>query len=148
MPVDKNLVTRKITFINRDLKMLLKLSNFSFPEYLKKPEYEAAAERFLERVVGRMIDINYHILAEGKQYTPIDYYNSFVDMGEMGYLDKKFSKKIADAAGLRNRLTHEYDKIDEKKIYKAIKTSLGDVPKYLTQIDKLLGKGSKQNKLI
>ncbi len=148
MPIDKKLITRKITFINRDLRMLSKLGDFSLQEFLKKPEYEAAAERFLERIIGRMIDVNYHILAEGKQHSPIDYYSSFIDIGDMGYLDKKFSKKIAHAAGLRNRLTHEYDKIDEKKIYEAIKTSLVDVPKYLVQISKLLNKRSKQKKLL
>ncbi len=148
MPIDDNLITRKITFINRDLKMLSKLSRLPFEEYLKKFEYEALAERYLERIIGRMVDINYHVLAKAESHSPTDLYNSFLDMGKMGYLDKNFSVKLASSAGLRNRLTHEYDEIDEKKVYQAMKASLKDVPKYLLQIDKLLGKKSKQKKLL
>lgn len=148
MPVDEKVIIRKITFINRDLKLLAGLSRLTLSEYLKKPEHEALAERYLERIIGRMIDINYHILAKAEEYSPLDMYNSFVDMGKYGYLNDKLAKKLADSAGLRNRLTHEYDEIDEKKIYKATKTCLEDVPKYLQKIEKITGKKSKQKKLL
>lgn len=148
MPIDEKIIMRKITFINRDLKLLAGLSRLTLAEYLKKPEHEALAERYLERIIGRMIDINYHILTKAKKHSPLDMYSSFVDMGKKGYFDRKLAEKLADSVGLRNRLTHEYDEIDEKKIYKAMKTSLMDVPKYLAQIDKMLGKKSKQKKLL
>jgi len=148
MPADEKVIMRKITFINRDLKLLRGLSRLTFSEYISKPEYEALAERYLERIVGRMIDINYHVLARAEKHAPIDMYNSFVDMGKYRYLGKKLASKLADSAGLRNRLTHEYDEIDEKKIYAAIKSSLRNVPKYLVAVDKLLKNNSKQKKLL
>ncbi len=148
MAIDENMVTRKITFINRDLKFLSILSRLSMEEYLKKFEHEALAERYLERIIGRMIDINYHILAIEKDHSPTDLHASFVDMGEMGYLEKGFAQRLAKSAGLRNRLTHEYDEIDEKKVYEAMKDCLKDVPKYLAQIDKLIGKKSKQKRIL
>ncbi len=85
-----------------------------------------------------MIDINYHILTEKENHIPVDYYTSFIELGKKGYLPMKFAEMIADSAGLRNRLAHEYDKIDEKKIYQAAKSCLKDVPKYLKHIDKSL----------
>lgn len=147
MPVDEKIIMRKITFINRDLKLIAVLNRLSLPEYLKKPEYEALAERYLERIIGRMIDINYHILAKSEKHSPLDMYNSFIDMGKKGYFDRKLAEKLADSAGLRNRLTHEYDEIDERKIYKAMKSCLEDVPKYLQRVEKIIGKKSKQKKL-
>jgi uncharacterized protein YutE (UPF0331/DUF86 family) len=87
-------------------------------------------------------------LAKAEEHSPTDMYNSFIDMGKKGYLDNRLAGKTADSAGLRNRLTHEYDEIDEKKIYKAMKTCLADVPRYLSQIEKLLNKKSKQKKLL
>ncbi|MDI6778238.1 MAG: DUF86 domain-containing protein [Patescibacteria group bacterium] len=148
MPVDKKVITRKITFINRDLKLLADLSRLTLSEYLKKPEYEALAERYLERIIGRMIDINYHILAKAEKHSPLDMYNSFVDMGKKRYLNNRLAERLANSAGLRNRLTHEYDEIDERKIYKAIRSCLEDVPKYLLRIEKLINKKSKQKKLL
>jgi len=136
MPIDKKLISRKITFINNDLKSLKALSKLSLKTYLSKSEYEALAERYLERIIGRMIDINYHILSEKESEIPTDFYNSFVIMGRKKYLPYKFSETMANSAGLRNRLAHEYDEIDPKKVFEAMEICLKDVPKYLKNIIK------------
>ncbi len=127
-----------MSLIREDLKSLLFLGKISLKTFLSKSEHEALAERYLERIIGRMIDINYHILAEKENHIPVDYYNSFIELGKKKYLPMKFAEKIADSAGLRNRLAHEYDEIDEKKIYQAAKTCLKDTPKYLNYIVKSL----------
>jgi uncharacterized protein YutE (UPF0331/DUF86 family) len=136
MPIDKKLIHRKISLINVDLKSLQALNKLSLKTYLSKSEYEALAERYLERIIGRMIDINYHILSEMENDVPTDFYNSFVKMGRKKYLPLKLSSTMADSAGLRNRLAHEYDEIDPKKVFEAIDSCLRDVPKYLKNIVK------------
>jgi uncharacterized protein YutE (UPF0331/DUF86 family) len=138
MPIDKKLIQRKITLINVDLKSLRKLSSLSLKTYLSKSEYEAMAERYLERIIGRMIDINYHILSERENEIPTDFYNSFIKLGRKKYLPIKLADTMANSAGLRNRLAHEYDEIDPKKVFQAIESCLSDVPKYLKSIVKSL----------
>lgn len=136
MPIDKKLINRKITLINNDLKSLKTLSKLSLKTYLSKSEYEALAERYLERIIGRMIDINYHILSEKENEIPTDFYSSFIKMGRKKYLPSKLADTMANSAGLRNRLAHEYDEIDPKKVFEAIESCLRDVPKYLKNIVK------------
>ena len=138
MPLDEKLIIRKITLINVDLKNLKSLSKLSLKTYLSKDEYETLAERYLERIIGRMIDINYHILSEKKSEMPTDFYSSFIMLGKRKYLPTKFAEKLADSAGLRNRLAHEYDEIDAKKVFSALEVCLKDVPKYLKYIMKSL----------
>ena len=138
MPLDEKLIIRKITLINGDLKNLKSLSKLSLKTYLSKDEYETLAERYLERIIGRMIDINYHILSEKKSEMPTDFYSSFIMLGKRKYLPTKFAEKLADSAGLRNRLAHEYDEIDAKKVFSALEVCLKDVPKYLKYIMKSL----------
>ncbi|MEI8343580.1 MAG: DUF86 domain-containing protein [Candidatus Moraniibacteriota bacterium] len=138
MSIDKKLISRKITFINKDLLALKKLSQLSLKTYLSQTDYEAMAERYLERIIGRMIDINYHILSELENQIPTDYFSSFVELGKKKYLSKLLAETLANSAGLRNRLAHEYDEIDEKKVFATIGTCLKDVPKYLKQIIKSL----------
>jgi uncharacterized protein YutE (UPF0331/DUF86 family) len=138
MSIDEKIINRKITLINADLKNLKTLSRLSLKTYLSKADYEALAERYLERVIGRMIDINYHVLSENENEIPTDFYNSFVEMGRKKYLPAKFADKMANSAGLRNRLAHEYDEIDAKKVFEAVATSLADIPKYLKNIMKSL----------
>ncbi len=139
MPIDKKLIQRKITLINSDLKSLKKLSGLSLKTYLSKEEYEVLAERYLERIIGRMIDINYHILSEKENKIPTDFYSSFVMLGKKKYLPSKLAGTMANSAGLRNRLAHEYDEIDAKKVFEAAISCLRDVPKYLKCIVKSLG---------
>jgi len=139
MPIDKKLINRKITLINNDLKSLKALSKLSLKTYLSKAEYEALAERYLERIIGRMIDINYHILSEKENEIPTDFYGSFIELGRKKYLPLKLAEVMANSAGLRNRLAHEYDEIDAKKVFEAIASCLNDAPKYLKNIVKSLG---------
>jgi len=138
MPIDKKLVSRKITLINNDLKSLKALSKLSLKTYLSKADYEALAERYLERIIGRMIDINYHILSEKEKEISIDFYNSFIALCRKKYLPIKLAGIMANSAGLRNRLAHEYDEIDPKKIFAAIESYLKDTPRYLKNIVKSL----------
>ena len=58
--IDRALVTRKITLILKDLAALTDLSRQSREAYLANPINEVLAERYLERMIGLMIDINYH----------------------------------------------------------------------------------------
>ncbi|MBU4257406.1 DUF86 domain-containing protein [Patescibacteria group bacterium] len=148
MPINLKLVNRKINLINRDLKSLRKIENISLKKFLAESDYETLAERYLERIIGRMIDINYHILSEENDYTPTDYYNSFTDMGKKNYLPVQLARSLANSAGLRNRLAHEYDEIDEEKIYQAVKKCLNEVPQYIKHIIKFLDKFSKQKRMI
>src|SRR3989344_4643595 len=139
MPIDEELINRKVTLINNDLKSLKELSKLSLKTYLSKAEYETLAERYMERIIGRMIDINYHILSEKEKEIPADFYNSFIALGKKGYLPMALADTIADSAGLRNRLAHEYDEIDSKKVFAAMISCLSGVPKYLKSIVKSLG---------
>lgn len=146
MLINRKLINRKITLINRDLKNLEEIGKVPLAKYLRNDTYEALAERYLERIIGRMIDINYHILTEEASEPPLDYFDSFVKLGARKYLPREFAEKIANSAGLRNRLAHEYDEIDPKKIHSAVKTCLADAPKYLNNIIKILDKLSGQRK--
>ena len=40
---------------------------------------------------------------------------SFTRLAELGVLDAEFARRIARAAGLRNRLVHEYEDIDPRR---------------------------------
>jgi len=129
--IDGELVTRKVVLIGGALEELRKLAAGGLDAYLADPYKEILAERFLERMVSRMIDINYHVITGSDHPPPKDYYDSFTELGRMGVLDTKFAAGIAVAAGLRNRIVHEYDEIDPEKVFEAILSALADLPVYM-----------------
>ncbi len=58
--VDRELVTREMALILDDLRAVTPLAQKSVDEYLANRIDEVLAERYLERMSGRMIDINVH----------------------------------------------------------------------------------------
>lgn len=144
--IDKVLIHRKIALISKDLRGLKPMSLLSQKEYFRKIDYEILAERYLERIITRMIDINYHLIVESNNPPPKDYFSSFTELGKLGILAPDFSEKLAKYAGLRNRLVHEYNTLDERKIYLAVKTIIKDAPRYLNYIEEFI-EGKKKKKL-
>lgn len=132
--VDKTLIIRKITLISKDLKALEPLVHMELDKFLQDQVNEIIAERYLERIIGRMIDINYHIITELDNPPPRDYFESFIELGKLKILPPKLATAIAQAAGLRNRLVHEYNELDEEKIYQGLQEVARDVPRYLEHI--------------
>jgi len=136
--IDPELVTRKLVLIAENLAGVQELARQPREEYLESLTSELIAERYLERMIGRMIDVNYHLLTESGQPPPRDYFQSFVDLAGLGLLDSTFARRIAACAGLRNRLVHEYDELDPVKVYEALATAVEDVPQYLDAVRKFL----------
>jgi uncharacterized protein YutE (UPF0331/DUF86 family) len=132
--IDPELITRKLALIAEDLSSARELARRSLAEHLESSTSEVLAERFLERMIGRMIDVNYHLLTESGQPPPRDYFQSFVDLARLGVLDSEFARRLAACAGLRNRLVHEYDELDPEKVYEALGTAISDVPEYLDRV--------------
>jgi uncharacterized protein YutE (UPF0331/DUF86 family) len=132
--IDKELVTRKIVLIAEDLKPLGQLASRAVADYIASTTDEVLAERYLERIIGRMIDINYHVLTESGQPPPRDYYESFTALATVGMLDRDFATRIAACAGLRNRIAHEYETIDPLRVHEALQSAVRDIPAYLRRI--------------
>lgn len=133
-PLDTRLITRKARLIEQDLRMLKEEKPTSLSVYQESVDAQLKVERLLEKIIGRLIDINYHILSEVYKTVPKDYYESFILMGEKGEVGRQLAAKLAVSSGLRNVLAHEYDEIDHKQVYKSISIALKQIPLYLRRI--------------
>ena len=138
--IDRSLITRKMSLILEDLAAMTRLSHLPREQYLKDSINEALAERYLERAIGRMVDINFHLVTESGHAPPKDYHESFVLLGTLGVMTADFAKEMARAAGLRNRIVHEYDDIDPERVYEALPVAVGQIPVYLDHIQRFVEK--------
>lgn len=58
-------------------------------------------------------------------------------LGTMNILSVDFARTVAPAAGLRNRIVHEYDEIDPvdpAKLFDAMQVALKQIPVYLDAV--------------
>jgi uncharacterized protein YutE (UPF0331/DUF86 family) len=135
MTIDRDLVTRKLLLVTADIESLGAIRDKGRDAYLANSIHQAVVERRLERAVGRMIDINYHLITASGHPPPSDYHASFLKLSEIGVLDPEFARRIARAAGLRNRLVHDYEDLDPGKVFDALDDALRDVPVYLARVN-------------
>ena len=138
--IDRQLITRKMSLILEDLAAMTRLSQLSREQYLKDSINEALAERYLERAIGRMIDVNFHLVTESGHAPPKDYHESFMLLGTLGVMTADLAKEMAMAAGLRNRIVHEYDDIDPERVYEALPLAVRRIPLYLDHIQRFVEK--------
>jgi uncharacterized protein YutE (UPF0331/DUF86 family) len=138
--IDRQLITRKMSLILEDVAAMTRLSQLSREQYLKDSINEALAERYLERAIGRMIDVNFHLITESGHAPPKDYHESFVLLGTLGVMKADLAKELAMAAGLRNRIGHEYDDIDPERVYEALPLAVRRIPLYLDHIQRFVEK--------
>jgi len=66
---------------------------------------------------------------------PADYYASFTQLATRGVYDTEFGRRIAACTGLRNRIVHEYDEVDRRRVHEALTTTIRDVATYLRAVE-------------
>lgn len=134
--LDKNFIIRKIKLIQEDLSHLEEFSQYSFDEIAKDYGKMAIVERILEKIITRAIDINQHIVVEiGNGIEKIrGYEDTFLVLSELNVYSEEFAKEIAPSAGLRNRLVHEYNGLDQKIVYQSAGDALKQYTKYCRYI--------------
>lgn len=136
--IDRELVTRKMVLIGEDLRRLEALASKGRDEYLADEIDETLAERYLERMLGRMIDVNYHIVTELGEAPPRDYFESFLALQRVGVLSQELARQLAPSAGLRNRIVHDYDELDPARVHDALQTAVRDIPRYMSEVRRFL----------
>lgn len=134
--LDKNFIIRKVKLIHEELSHLEELSNFSVEEIAADYKKTAIVERLLEKIITRAIDINQHIIAEmGKGTERVrGYGDTFLALSQLGVYPQEFAQQIAPSAGLRNRLVHEYNELEQGIIYRSINEALEQYTKYCQHI--------------
>lgn len=133
-PLDKQLIHRKTKLIEEDLQKLVPYQKLGEENYGTDEMAQLAVERLMERIIGRLIDANYHLLKEKFGTLPIDYFDSFMRLAKEGIVPHDLARSVAKCVGLRNILAHEYDTINPAKVYQAINDALRGVPQYLQAI--------------
>lgn len=143
--LDKRFIERKIRLIQRNLGRLETFREFTFDQVAKHwLKYHALKNLFME-IIGRGIDINFHLCAELSKIetgTPKDYKESFLILGELRVVPDKFGQQIAESAGFRNAIVHGYNNLDKYIVYKTVGEAIDQYTKYCGYILKFLSKKS------
>lgn len=139
--LDRALVRRKLATITRNLRDLAGLGELSLEAYRQDRMRQKAVERLLQELVEAAVDANQHLLAAGGHGVASDYYQSFIEAGRRAIIPAELAQALAPSAGLRNRLVHEYDEIDDAIVLGALRTAARDYARYVRAVEELLSAG-------
>ena len=131
-------VIEKLIKMREYIEQLGKIKPNTFDEYIRNLISKYAVERLIQLVVDLALDINNILLAYVKEPPAPDYYNSFIDLSECNVLERSFAFSIAPSTGLRNRLVHEYERINDEVIYKSIDKIIDMYNSYMATVNEFI----------
>lgn len=135
------LVRKKLKGIRFDLEKLRALAGDNLRALLCEEDRLTNAERRLERMINRAIDINLHFIRASGALPPNDYTESFRRLGELNIITPELAQDLAPAAGARNILIHAYDDVDMEEFLSSVEDALRLFPHYLARIEHYLDTG-------
>jgi uncharacterized protein YutE (UPF0331/DUF86 family) len=134
-PVEKEVIRRKLAVITENLKALESIKGMPAKEYIDNVYRRKATERLLQELIEAAIDINIHVIVQSGGAAPDDYYESFIMVAEFKIVSSELAEKLAPSAGLRNRLVHDYDYLDNTIILDSVSVVEELFPYYVKEIE-------------
>ncbi len=132
--VDPNIVRTRLDAIREMLGVLRKHQKLALEDFLASRDIQLAVEHALFIAIQSLLDLGSHILADMQINNITDYRDVIIKLGSSKILPSHFSDSIADMAGFRNRLIHEYEDTDPRKIYEFLQHRLGDFEEFMRHI--------------
>lgn len=119
-PVDAAVVRRKLAHILATIETLRPIAGFTLAEYRARVWERKATERLLQEAIEAALDVNY---------------GTFLRLADLGIISPDLARAVAPSAGLRNRLVHEYDEIDDAKVLASVSSTLQIYPRFVQSIE-------------
>lgn len=144
MPLDIDEVNQKLAQLEEYIAQIRDFGQKPETEFTPTSLVEAAAERIVYKAAQTAIDIAQSINSELGFGPPRFYRDLFIQLGEHGVISKDLQAKLELMAGLRNKLAHEYARVDPKQIYQVAKQDYQDLVEFAKQVFSYLQKISRK----
>ncbi|MEW5901745.1 MAG: DUF86 domain-containing protein [Acidobacteriota bacterium] len=131
-------VRENLSLIGSFLEKLGRLAKLSKREFLADERNPAAAESFLRRSIEAMFDVSRHILSKSYEFKSLEYKDVAQALGEKKIVSPGYAETLVKMAGYRNRMVHYYKEIKPEELYDILQKDLGDIEKFLLEIEKFL----------
>ncbi|QWK11117.1 MAG: DUF86 domain-containing protein [Thermoflexus hugenholtzii] len=87
-------------------------------EFMGRPYYRRAAERLIQIIVEDAIDCGTLVLDLLGKPIPAASREVFVRLHQAGVLGRSLANRFQEYVGLRNRIVHDYDRIEAPLAYR------------------------------
>lgn len=133
-PLERAVFRRKLQHLQELIDLLRAESAISLEDFLSDRRQQLLVERLLHLSVEAASDLLEHLLVQGAGRSPQTYADTFLLAGQEGLVSPALAQRLIPAAGLRNRLVHDYEAIDPSQVHAAMASALRDLSALLTEL--------------
>lgn len=126
-PLEQAVLDRKLNHLKDLLELLRAESTTPLQTFLQDRRQQLLVERLLHLSVEAASDLLEHLLVQGFNSRPQTYAETFLLAGSHNLIPIDLAQRLVPAAGLRNRLVHDYEAIDPSRVHAAIPVALNDL---------------------
>ena len=136
----KNRIFDKIEQIEEDISFLEEIAPNTFEEYKSSIVKRRACERQIERIMEAVTDVAFYLIKIKNLKRPEDDSSSYSILNDSEIISKDLAESLKSAKGMKNFITHQYDKIDDEIVFNSIKNQLGkDIREFIGKVREILG---------
>src|SRR3989344_2063353 len=134
-----NRIKDKTEEIEKYIDELFEIIPVDFEQYKSEFKTKAACERYFEKIIESVVDLSFLIIKENKLKIPEEDKQSFEILQDEEIISRELSERLQDAKGMRNILSHQYGKVDDKIVFESLKEQLiRNIEEFIQQIKKFL----------
>lgn len=137
--VDKPLIQKKLDRIETYLRQVHLKKDPGIDLFQKDSDLQSIILFNLIQTTQSCIDIGTHIIGDMGWGSPETQAGIFEKLAEHEVITKPLAKKMIRMVGFRNRIVHEYEKIDMKIVHEVWKKHTVDIERFCKAVVKKFG---------
>ena len=132
--VDKPLIQKKLDRIETYIRQVRLKKDPGIGLFEKDRDLQSIVLFNLIQAIQSCIDIGTHIIGDMGLGSPETQAGIFEKLAEHKVITKPLAKKMIQMVGFRNRIVHEYEKIDFKIVHEVWKKHIKDIEQFCMAI--------------
>jgi uncharacterized protein YutE (UPF0331/DUF86 family) len=127
-------VARKVSEIRNRVARVRELLPAGVDEFMARRTEAEALILNLYLALQESSDLAMHVVADRALGVPGDARAAFEMLAKSGVVQESLATRLAAAVGLRNRIAHEYGRLDLRRVYEAARDDLGELESFAAVI--------------
>ncbi len=131
-------IAEKVRELEKYLEEFSQLKIPDFKEYENDFKIKAISERYFEKIIEVIIQLTLYIIRLKKLESPESEEHAFRILAKNKIISEDLSIRLHDAKDMRNIVIHNYSKVEDSVVYKAITEEIvKDAEEFLKEVEKI-----------
>jgi uncharacterized protein YutE (UPF0331/DUF86 family) len=130
---------RKVSSVEKHLRRIKELPQISLDEFSNDANVQDILLFNLTQAIQNCIDIAAHIVSDEGWGVPATQSEMFDTLVEKSVISRELATRLIAMVGFRNRVIHEYERLNLEIVYRVWTERLTDIEKFVSNVLKRFG---------